>query len=81
MIDLQQIDYITATYRPARADDLQEWAVPWVGFRATWTVAWWIEEGQFAGQWACIPQRHDEHLPPFGWAPLSDLVDVEGVEP
>lgn len=80
--EYEQFDVITATYLPQKMTDLKPWAALWVGTRMKWKAAWLVDEGTYAGQWAFRPMTAVENddrdlvLPPFGWAPQCDLVDV-----
>lgn len=61
-----------ATFRPRRTDDLKEGSPEWVGWHGTWRVLWEIEDGDYAGEWACEPVSEKPRT--FIWAPSGDLV-------
>lgn len=74
MSDLEQLDRFVATFQPQRIADLRAGADAAIGFRTIWEACWLIEEGRYAGQWACMP----EVIVPghaFAWAADGDLVD------
>lgn len=73
MGDIQQHDTITATFAPRRTDDLSEIAPP-VGWRGSFYVGWMIEDGPYAGEWACLPRVSGP-----GWVPSGDLRDILSV--
>jgi hypothetical protein len=80
--ELQQFDFVLATFRPTRHDDLQPGAAEWIGERCKWQAAWIIESGPYTGQWAMSvdPHRTVPRATSFAWAPFCDLADVEVVE-
>lgn len=69
------LDVVTATYAPARRDDLVDGAAAVIGIRGHWQASWIIEGGDYAGQWA-MAWRGETALP-FAWVPLCDLADVD----
>jgi len=78
--EYERFDVVTATYLPQKMTDLKPWAALWVGTRTKWKASWFVEEGIYEGQWAFRPIIADDDrqrgLPPFGWVPQCDLVDV-----
>lgn len=69
--------HFTAAYTPQRTDDLVPGALPLIGTRMAWHAAWQLDQGVYAGDWACAPSTVRERPWPFGWVPLCDLADIE----
>jgi hypothetical protein len=75
-LELERFDIVTATFQPQRTDTLVDGAAEWIGRRLRWEAVWIIERASsYRGQWAMRPMVRE--TPPFGWAPFSDLADVE----
>jgi hypothetical protein len=77
---LRRFDKFTAVFSPARRDDLQDGAAALIGKRLSYQAAWIIEDGPYAGQWACSVLNGlvaGDRSWSFAWAPLSDLSDIE----
>lgn len=65
---MNQFDTVVGQFLPARADDLRDDAREQIGKALEWFVAWTIEEGQYAGQFALVPKQ-----PVMGWVPQCDV--------
>lgn len=68
---LAQHDEVVGIFRPRRSDNLQPGVERHIGARLTWTVAWPIEAGPYAGQFALLP--NEELSPRLGWVPEEDV--------
>jgi hypothetical protein len=68
---MDQFDRVTATFRPARTDDLRPGVAACVGMTLEWEAVWPIEDGPHAGRWAMRPVAEGKW--PFCWAPDCDL--------
>jgi hypothetical protein len=66
-----------ARFEPARRDDLTPGAERLIGRQRKWQYVWLIEDGPFAGQWACALISPGKPAP-FAWAPESDLRRATG---
>lgn len=74
--DLQQFDWIMATFQPTRTDNLKPGSEKWIGRRMLFEIVWGIDDGPYEGDWAAL-----HYSPPgpehFGWVPVCDLQDIE----
>jgi hypothetical protein len=71
---MNRYEKFVATFEPVRRDDLRDNAADWIGRRLTWQRMWLIEDGPYAGQWACSPYDGKTFEPtPFSWVPECDL--------
>lgn len=79
---MEQFDWLPATFKPQRTDDLSAQAAEWIGWEGLWEAAFLIEEGPHEGQFACtVHRKHRERNsgPPaeaFAWVPQCDLEPV-----
>jgi hypothetical protein len=80
MRDLAPFDYVMATFKPQRTDDLRPEVAAFIGVRRRFMCSGLVEEGDYQGQ-----PRMDPVCPwrefPATWVPLCDLADVENVIP
>jgi hypothetical protein len=68
---MQQMDKITAVFKPKDLTTLRPEAFNDIGYLGTWQAAWIIESGIYTGQWAMIPLGKEQYT--FGWVPEEDL--------
>lgn len=68
----EQYSTFVAVFAPKRTDDLRYGSERWIGRMHEWRRLWIIEDGPYAGQWAC--EAADRSLlTPFAWVPECDL--------
>jgi len=71
-MSLQRYDVFRATFQPLRRDDLKPDTAAWIGREIEWVAAWMVDDGPYAGQWACMPAPGSPTTP-FVWVPECDL--------
>jgi len=81
---LQQFDYFPAEFQPRRRDDLTPQAAEWIGWAGIWQAAFLIEDGPYAGEFACVVKLKRDGTYPggrpyppadaFAWVPQFDLL-------
>jgi hypothetical protein len=72
---LSQFVYVTVRFSPRRTDDLQPEASWWVGREFRAMPSWIVEDGQYAGQWALVPDMEaakEAGDNVVGWFPECD---------
>lgn len=75
-MELEQYDVIEAIFTPRRTDDLRP-SSQQVGVRQRWDVMWPIEDGDYAGEFACVENGFSTEF--RGWIPSGDLSDIRVV--
>lgn len=72
-------DVVTATFSPRRTSDLRPGVSAHIGWRGQWRAEFWLDDGQYAEQFAMSPVGDD--APQLPWVPECDLSDVCSVDP
>lgn len=70
-VTLAYLESFEAVFSPRVVSDLQPGADLLVGERCEWQASWIIEDGPYAGEWACA--LVSPRPAPFAWVPESDL--------
>ena len=78
---MQRFDNVTGIFCPRRRDDLKPAAVALIGQRLNLQVAWEIDEGEYAGEWALMAATGEtlagtSPLPGGMWIPSGDVQEV-----
>ena len=64
---------VWGTYNPKRTDDLKDEAKQYIGKRLLWRYMWEIEDGEYAGQYAMMPDYIAHKDMQMGWSPECDV--------
>ena len=77
-MDIEQHDFVLATFKPLREDDLKPDAKEHIGKMYVWNASWVIEEGPYEGDMAMTQWYKSVKF--FGWVPLRDLEVHEAID-
>lgn len=78
---MKQLDKVIGKFMPRCESDLVPGAETWIGKVTTWQAAWFLEDGEYANEWAMVPAGPDRLTAPFGWVPSGDIELVDESDP